>query len=470
MILVKTIARWSSPDLLDIPFKIIIYFTLINSLEKFDFGLLSIAMMIFSYSSVSQFGIVDWLLYELPKKYSLNLKMNDLIAQSYTFVFVNQLIMLVIVFLIVLYFDEGSWFFRIACATYMLHTIFYNRYLHKRLYLRFQHRFKHLFNVQFILVISKFIMQFVTLKFFGIYGFLIIEMTIYLLPICLFKSDSDFSLFDRDWISNYSYLFKNGLPFFAVILLSTILANLDKWFIIGNFGVEKFATYSLGVFLVTGLMVFPGKVLSIFTQYMKEMYILDKNLSSNIVRNLSVNNILIFLLLCLITLLQLVSVYITLLLPKYADVLPLINSFLLSALLSYGVSLTSNILYLIEKREYVAKIQFFIVIIYVLLLIVNSYFNLNIIYIIWSMCTVLILQICINLGSLVKFVKLDDKSELYKFFITIIGSVLYYGVNEYRLDAIPFFYYLSFAVFILFIKFDNSWKNFKHIATRDFSA
>ena len=206
MILMKTIARWSSPDILDIPFKVIIYFTLVNSLEKFDFGLLSIAMMIFSYSSISQLGVVDWLLYELPKRYSLKLKMNDLIAQSYTFVFVNQLTLLAIVTFVVWYFDEGSWLFRAACATYMLHTIFYNYYLHKRLYLRFQHKFEHLFNVQSILVVSKFCLQFGALYFFGIYGFLLVEMVIYLIPIYLFRSETNVPIgalipWSKDFIS-----------------------------------------------------------------------------------------------------------------------------------------------------------------------------------------------------------------------------------------------------------------------------
>lgn len=469
MILMKTIARWSSPDILDIPFKVIIYFTLVNSLEKLDFGLLNIAMMIFSYSSISQLGVVDWLLYELPKRYSLKLKMNDLIAQSYTFVFVNQLTLLAIITFVVWYFDEGSWLFRIACAAYMLHTLFYNYYLHKRLYLRFQHKFEHLFNVQSIFVFSKFCLQFGALNFFGIYGFLLVEMVIYLIPICLFRSETNFTLFDPHWLRHYTNLLSNGLPFFIVILMATILGNLDKWYIIGNFGVEKFAMYSVGIFLVTGLMVFPGKVLSITTQYMKEMYVVDKNLTSNIVRNFSINNILIFLLVCLICVLYEFSEYLIILIPKYADVLPLVDAFLLSAILNYSVSLTSNILYLIERRAYVAKVQVAIVIVYATILLLNMHFKLDIVYVVWSMCLVLSLQMFINLISLLVFENIDSKVELIKFLTIVIASVVYYGLNAFGYDDKSIFHYLIFVAIVSLINFNQARENVAYIAYRQFS-
>ena len=187
MIILRNIVSWSSPDILDIPFKIIIYFTLINSLDKFEFGLLNIAMMIFSYQAIAQFGVVDWLLFELPRRYSLKQKIEVLISQSYTFVFINQLIILMLVFICTLVFGENSLFFQFSCIVYIVHTIFYNIYLHKKTYLRFNHKFSHLLNVQLIYVILKFILQFCALKFYGIYLFLIVEMVIFLIPIYLFR-------------------------------------------------------------------------------------------------------------------------------------------------------------------------------------------------------------------------------------------------------------------------------------------
>lgn len=469
MILMKTVVRWSSPDLLDIPFKIFIYFTLINSLEKFEFGLLSIAMMIFSYSTLTQLGVVDWLLYELPKKYALNLEMKELIAQSYTFVFVNQFIFLILVFLTFAYFDNGSWFFRIACATYMVHTIFYNYYLHHRLYLRFKHKFTHLFSVQLVFVISKFFLQLGTLKFIGIYGFLIVEMLIYCIPIYLFRFEAKLLLFDHNWVKNYGSLLYNGVPFFVVILLAIILTNLDKWFIIGSFGIESFATYTLGVFLVTGLMIFPGKVLSIFTQYLKEMFTLERNMESNIVRNFSVNNILIFLLLCLLSIINIWSAYIPLLFPKYSDVLPLIDAFLLSAILNYGVSLTSNTLYLIDKRKHVAKVQLVVVLFYAFLLFLNIYLNLDIVFVVWSMCLALMLQILLNISSLLTFEKIDKKVELYKFLAIVFVSVTYHTILKFNKDDDWVIYYILVSTGITFLSFNTTWENLKYIAKREFS-
>ena len=139
--------------------------------------------------------------------------------------------------------------------------------------------------------------------------------------------------------------------------MSIVLGNMDKWFIIGIFGVEQFATYSVGIFLMTGIMIVPGKVFSIFIQYMKEMYVLDEDIAVNINRSFSINNILVYLLTCLISILHLVPGLIGLFFPKYIDVVLLFDMFLLSALLKYGVTITSNILYLLEKNTVIVSLN-----------------------------------------------------------------------------------------------------------------
>ena len=468
MIILRNIVSWSSPDILDIPFKIIIYFTLINSLDKFEFGLLNIAMMIFSYQAIAQFGVVDWLLFELPRRYSLKQKIEVLISQSYTFVFINQLIILMLVFICTLVFGENSLFFQFSCIVYIVHTIFYNIYLHKKTYLRFNHKFSHLLNVQLIYVILKFILQFCALKFYGIYLFLIVEMVIFLIPIYLFRFNASFLLFDSNWKKNYKFLFFNGLPFFAVIVISTILGNLDRWYVVGVFGVEKFATYSVGVFIVTGLMIFPGKVLSIFVQYMREMYTLDKNTSTNLSRSFSIFNILIYLLFLIIIFFYWGKSYITIFLPNYSDVIPLVDIFLLSAFLKFAVSLITNLLYLIDQRAYVVKIQILTLLTYVIALSLNLYFNLDINYVILSICFVSLIQIFISILILIKFETIIKKIELIKFIFLIIMPTIYFSVSLFTGNHIPIFIATIFMTLVFFVKLKITWNNFIHIATRKF--
>jgi O-antigen/teichoic acid export membrane protein len=470
MILLKNISSWSLPDVFEIPFKIVIYFLLIASLDKFEFGLINIAMMIFSYQALSQIGVVDWLLYELPKRYALNLDMDSLIKQSYSFVLINQIFLMILVVLSIIYFDEGSGLFRFACGVYILHTMLYNSYLHRKLYLRFNHRFARLMNVQLTFVVSKFVLQLGSLYFFGIYGFLLIEAVIYLIPIYLLKSDIDFKLYDPKWFSNYTKLVVQGFPFFVVILMSTILGNLDKWYIVGYFGVEKFATYSVGAFLIAGIMIFPGKVLSVFIQYMKEMYVVDKNVALNIDRNFSVNNILLYLLVSLVLVLNSLTGYINIFLPKYEDVSPLMGFFLLSGLLKYCVSLTSNNLYLLGRKVDVAKAQIFIAICYAFILALNAHYDTPMIFVILSMSCVLCLQIMINLVMLITFEKVERKLELIKFLALIFGATSYFYVDAYVENGIPMLFCLVFVNLVFFWRANRTWHNFKYIATREFSS
>jgi len=469
MIIFKNISSWSLPDLLDIPFKIIIYFTLIGTLDKFQFGLLNIAMMIFSYQAISQIGIVDWLMYELPKKYALNVQSDSLIAESYSFVFFNQLILAIITMLMVFIFGNSSLFFKLACGAYLLHTIFYNNYLHRKLYLRFNHNFSKLLNIQLYHVSLKFILELSALYFFGIYAFLGVQALIFLIPILLFKANKNIKLYDPNWISNYKFLIFKGLPFFIVILMSTILANLDKWFIVGFFGIENFAIYSVGAFIITGIMILPGKILSIFIQYMKEMFTLSSDLNLNINRSFSINNVLIYFFACLSLLLNYLSGYLSVLIPEYQEVIPLLNLFLLASILKYGVSLTSNILYLIGKRALVAKIQILITLCYLIFLsiAINNFTDMS--SVLLTMCCVLFVQIFINLVLVLMHQGALITHEIFKFFCITLSVLIF--LYSYQLAQDKFLLFACFVslTMISLLNIKQTWSNFAYLAYRRFS-
>lgn len=464
----KNIGSWSLPDLFDIPFKIIIYFTLIGYLEKFDFGLLNIAMMIFSYQALSQIGIVDWLMYELPKKYAHKEESGSLISESFTFVLVNQIILMTVVIFFIYFYGNDSIFFYSACAAYIFHTLFYNSYLHRKLYLRFSHRFPILLKVQLLYVIVRFISQITALNFFGIYAFFIVESLIFLLPITIFWKNNNIRLYDRRWISNYSKLITKGFPFFVVILVSTILANVDRWFVVAIFGVENFAIYSVGVFITTGIMIFPGKAFSIFIQYMKEMYTLISDIKLNIHRSFSVNNLLVYFVTTIILILNYFSELIIIIIPEYDAVIPLLNLLFLAAILKYAASLTSNILYLTGKRVLVAKLQVFLAISYVFALSMSINSQSEMTFVIIILTIILGIQIIINLALILILEKAKISSEFIKFIFLIISTSSFFYLNEYLNNNLVIIYCLVLINVIFLINFKETWTNLKYIGNRKF--
>ena len=85
--LVKNAISWTGPDLIELPFKVVIYSLLLVELSKMEFGLLSLAMLIMSYQALVQFGSIDWLMFELPKRWAAKEDMTDLLNSSLTFNF-----------------------------------------------------------------------------------------------------------------------------------------------------------------------------------------------------------------------------------------------------------------------------------------------------------------------------------------------------------------------------------------------
>ena len=335
--------------------------------------------------------------------------------------------------------------------------------------MRFNHKFSKLLNIQLYHVSLKFILELSALYFFGIYAFLGVQALIFLIPILLFKANKNIKLYDPNWRSNYIVLIFKGLPFFIVILMSTILANLDKWFIVGFFGIENFAIYSVGAFIITGIMILPGKILSIFIQYMKEMFTLSSDLNLNINRSFSINNILIYFFACLSLLLNYLSSYLDVLIPEYQEVIPLLNLFLLASILKYGVSLTSNILYLIDKRVLVAKIQILITLCYLsfLSIAINNFTDMS--SVLLTMCCVLFVQIFINLVLVLMHQGVLITYEIFKF-LCITLSVLIF-LYSYQLSQDKFLLVACFVsltvIFLLNIK--QTWLNFSYLAYRRFS-
>ena len=57
------------PDLLDLPVKLLLQFSLLYLVTKQDFAVISLGMLFFSYHPLGQLGTLDYLMLKLPEDY-----------------------------------------------------------------------------------------------------------------------------------------------------------------------------------------------------------------------------------------------------------------------------------------------------------------------------------------------------------------------------------------------------------------
>jgi O-antigen/teichoic acid export membrane protein len=466
--LIKNISSWSLPDLIDLPAKVIVYFLLVDLLDKEIFGMLNLAMMVFSYQGLAQFGVVDWLMYELPKKYTLNLNMSNVLTGSFTFTMVNQFVLLLILVIAVLSLIESR-FLGFAIIAYFLHSFFYNSYLHQTLLLRYQYKFKELLRIRIIFSILRFCIEVTSILLVGIYGFLVVEAIIFLIPIFLLSPYIKLRPNFGSLYKKYFFYLKKGRAFFAIILLSTVLGNIDRWFIVYSFGLEDFATYSIGIFMVTAILIFPGKVLSIFTQYLKEFYVNIDNDNANVRRNYSINNMLLGIFSIILIFISTGKFLIFNYLPKYAELVPLVNAFLLLSISRYGVSLTSNVLYLLNKRKVVAKMQIVITMIYILSLVYLDYLGPTMLEILWNINFIMLINIAANLTFIFLSKGVSINKEPVKFAILFLITYVYYFLIDFYGETLTSLYVFLLLI-VFFFGFKQTWQDVMAVSNKQYHS
>jgi len=465
--LIKNISSWSLPDLIDLPAKAIVYYLLLDLLDKQQFGLLNLAMMVFSYHSLSQLGVVDWLMYELPKKYVLKQNIKVILSESYFFSVINQTVLTVIIASILYSYSE-SWFFNIALITYLIHTYFYNAYLHKTLFLRFQYKFEKLLKLRIFLILSRATLEVSSILYAGIYGFLVVQAVIFIIPVVFLRSDIKFGFTWPITTKRYLALATSGMPFFAITLMSTIISNIDRWFIVYVYGLESFATYAVGIFTVTAILVTPGKALSICTQYLKEMFVSSDNIQLNIDRTFSINNLLIVLLFIGLSVSVVFDYLIVQYIPKYTDLLPLINALVLSIILRFSAALSANVLYLLDKRGVVAKIQMWMTVFYISVLAVIYYFELEMALVVWGMNLVFLVQALLCLIVMIVQRGISLSTEISKFVILLLVAASYYFSYYFAVMELPRTFYIGMCILVFCFRFRSVWGNLNYISSRGF--
>ncbi|MDB4603791.1 hypothetical protein OAH33_00400 [bacterium] len=233
-------------------------------------------MLFFSYHPLGQLGTLDFLMLKLPEDYlnNKNLADNKDLSRS------RQLALFVTafsgLFVIVSCLVTGQNILILFCFfSFILQSLFYECFLYRTVLLRYSYNFEYLGKLKVSLSLSRLVLSTTGLVFFGVYGYLIAESLIYLLPIFLFREYKIKNIPISP--TEISGLLKLSLPFLFLSFISLVGSQIDKWLIIANNTLEVFADYTLCIFIVSAALILPAKIDSLTMQYFREFYVTRKS-------------------------------------------------------------------------------------------------------------------------------------------------------------------------------------------------
>ena len=167
---------WMIPSILELLSKSIVMAVVITTLPKEDFGLVSIAMLVFSYSVLLQFGASDALRLHLPSLYAKN-NLDEISNQlniALTFS-VQNIILASLLSLTLLFAADQSDRLLLTLGAYFTSALFYQLYNHYLLANRYLYNFKITALARVVVSVCRLVLQIGAVVFYGLEGFLILE-------------------------------------------------------------------------------------------------------------------------------------------------------------------------------------------------------------------------------------------------------------------------------------------------------
>jgi O-antigen/teichoic acid export membrane protein len=276
--LFKHIKQFVAPDILDIPVKLLLQFLLLALLTKQEFAIISLGMLFFSYSPFGQLGTLDYLMLKLPERYVSDTLLDSHRELALSRSIVNFVVLffgICIVFFLI--YSNQDFLLIIAFLAYIIQSFFYQKYLYRTIILRYSYNLEYLFKLKTTLSLTRLVFSTLGLYFFGIYGYLLSESFIYIVPIILFPKNGITNFSNSNSNKNIITLLKLSLPFLLVSIINLVSSQLDRWIIISESSLEIFADYSLCVFIITAILIVPGKINSMLIQYFREYFVTAKS-------------------------------------------------------------------------------------------------------------------------------------------------------------------------------------------------
>lgn len=267
--------RWSIPSFLETVVKAIIMIVAALLLSKEDFGILTATMLIFTFHPILQLGIADGLIIKMPGWYAKDMQHKIRKNLSISVTFVVSLILL-ISFITLLSMNFYLTFSKVTLISFIYISLLipYQIFNHYLLLNRYTYNFKITFNARTINITLRLLVQLPFLFVFGIYGFVIGEFLIYFLSSIYMHLVSPDKLTIKINKSSLIKLLKYGFPIFIISFVGTLSTSLDKTIATYIFNFEEIAAIGLLAFIASLWVIISGQILSLFSQYVREFYVL----------------------------------------------------------------------------------------------------------------------------------------------------------------------------------------------------
>jgi len=273
-IFIKHLAQWSIPTFMETGVKALILGSAAYLLPKDDFGILTLAMLVFTFHPMLQFGITDGLILKLPGWYIKN-DLDEIylsLRVSLTYVLIINVTLILLAIVICFFFDLYGKMFALMLI-YGLVTIPYQIYNHYLLFNRYTYDMEVALYARSLNVLLRLAVQLPLLWFYGIYGLALGELAIYLITCCFINHISKRHLLPYLDFQRVKKYVTYGVPVFFVSLVGIPSVTLEKTIGAYYFDLNGIANIGLLAFLGSLLFLITGQILSLFSQYGREYFV-----------------------------------------------------------------------------------------------------------------------------------------------------------------------------------------------------
>ena len=278
MMFSKHILQWSIPTVLETLAKAGLISLAAYILPKDDFGIYTLAMLLYSFHPYIQLGVVEGLILKLPGYY-VNNDINRIrsslgLSLSYTISLLIALLTLALLSILLIYEYEKI---AMLCGIYLLTSIPYQIYNHYILLNRYTYRFDITLYSRLINAALRILLQFPLVINFGIYGLVIGEFLIYTISTITIVNISRIHMNLNMNLKNLKGYIYFGFPVWIISLLTIFSVSFEKSISVYFFDIKTVADVGLLAFFGSILMLVNGQILSLFTQYAREFIVHTKH-------------------------------------------------------------------------------------------------------------------------------------------------------------------------------------------------
>ena len=281
MIFVKHLAQWSIPTLMETITRALIMALAAYILPKNDFGILTLAMLIYSFHPLLQLGVVDGLIIKLPGYFVRN-KIEKIsqslgLSLSYALIIITVIIVMAITYSI---FQKDYDRTFLLCGIYFLTAIPYQIYNHYLLLNRYTYDLKTTSYARLFNAAMRIFLQAPLTYWYGINGLVIGEVIIYMISASLILYSSKIHIHLNLNLKHLKGFLVFGLPIWILSLLSMLAVTFERTISAYYFDLRIIADVGLLAFFGALFIQANGQILSLFSQYSREFFVKTKDTRS----------------------------------------------------------------------------------------------------------------------------------------------------------------------------------------------